>query len=539
MHRRFRWRLPETFNIGVECTDRQPPSRTALIELGPAGERRYSFGELARLSSRVANLLVGLGLERGDRVAVVLPQRVETALAHLGAYKAGLISLPLSSLFGADAFRYRLADSGARVVVTDREGAERLAAIEGLADLEAILIVDGESGGDRRVRGFWPLVESASDRFAAVATSPDDPCLIIYTSGTTGPPKGVLHGHRVLIGQAPGFRFAHQLLPRAGDLVWTPADWAWIGGLVNTLLLSWLHGVPAIAAPRRGFDPEWALRLLAEAGVRNAFLPTTALRLMLQCEMPRGINLRSLMTGGEAEEEWLVGAVRERFGLDPNASYGQTEADFVVGQCAARWPVLAGSMGRPYPGHEVVVMGEDGTIAPAGQAGEVAVRSPDPTMLLRYWNRPEATAAKFRHGWLLTGDLARVDGDGYLWFESRVDDVIKSAGYRIGPGEIEESLLRHEAVANVAVVGAPDAVRGQVVKAYVQLRDGFQGSPDLEQSLRDHVRSRVSAYQYPRLIEFAAALPLTASGKVDRSALREHAKEGGPWKSSTSSLPPT
>ena len=522
IYRRFRWHVPATFNIGAACVDVQPRDDLALIDLSGPTPRRYTFGEVSDVTNRIANMLKGLGLQTGDRIAVVLPQVPATAFAHVGAYKARLISVPLSSLFGADALRYRLADSGARLVVTDAEGMQRVSALEGVPELRWILVTDGARSQDSRVQDLWQLVESASPGFADPRNSVDEPCMIIYTSGTTGPPKGVLHGHRVLVGQASGFRLCHELTPQPGDLMWTPADWAWIGGLVNTLLLSWLHGVPMIAAPRRGFDPEWALALLASQGVRNTFLPTTALRMMLQCAVPRGLRLRGIVTGGEPQEVGLLEATRDKFGLTFNESYGQTEADFVIGHCASRWPVRPGSMGRAYPGHDVQVL-DDGEAVPPGELGEVMVRSPDPTMLLSYWNRPDATRDKFRGDWLKTGDLARLDEDGYFWFEARIDDVIKSAGYRIGPDEIEDSLLGHEAVANTAVVGAPDPVRGQVVKAYVQLRPGFEGSAELEARLRLHVKSHLAAYQYPRQIEFVDSLPLTPTGKVDRGMLRRRA----------------
>ena len=535
IYERFRWNLPARFNIGAACTDVHQRDQLALVDLSGARPRRYTFGEVSDITNRIANMLIGLGLHTGDRIAVVLPQIPAAAFAHVGAYKARLVSVPLSSLFGADALRYRLADSGAKLVVTDAEGMQRIAALDGVPDLRWILVTDGVGSGSRthprsrrhpedtRVRDLWALIDASSTRFADPSNDADEPCMIIYTSGTTGPPKGVLHGHRVLIGQASGFRMSHELTPQEGDLMWTPADWAWIGGLVNTLLLAWLHGVPMIAAPRRGFDPEWALALLASQGVRNTFLPTTALRMMLQCEVPRGLRLRGIVTGGEPQEVGLLEATREKFGLTFNESYGQTEADFIVGQCASRWPVRPGSMGLPYPGHDVEIRDPDGGRIATGELGEVMVRAPDPTMLLRYWNRPDASRDKFVGPWLRTGDLARRDDEGYLWFEARIDDVIKSAGYRIGPDEIEESLLGHESVANTAVVGAPDAVRGQVVKAYVQLRPGFDPSADLEAKLRQHVKNRLAAYQYPRQIEFVESLPLTATGKVDRGMLRRQA----------------
>jgi acetyl-CoA synthetase len=522
LRRGFAWRLPRRFNLGWVCTDAHPPDRPALIHVRRSGEpERYTFGDLARLSNRMANALAGLGLEPGDRVAVALGQGPEAALAHLGTFKAGMISVPLSHLFGVDALRHRLADSAARVVVTDAGGLEKLEELTDVQGPQWILLVDREPARDARVRGLWQLIEAASDRLPPPVSEPSDPCLLIYTSGTSGPPKGVLHGHQVLIGQAPGFRLCHEFIPRPGDRVWTPADWAWIGGLCNTVLLAWLHGVPVLAAPRGKFDPQWALDLMARHEVRNAFLPTTALRMMLQCEIPEGLRLRSMLAGGEAQEPWLFEAARAAFGISFNESYGQTEADFVVGHCASRWPVRPGSMGRAYPGHEVATMRRDGELAASCELGEVVVRMPDPTALLEYWNRREATREKVRDGWLHTGDLARMDEDGYLWFESRADEVIKSAGYRIGPSEIEECLRGQEAVANAAVVGVPDEVRGHAVKAYVQLKPGFSPSGELEERLRDHVRRYLAAYQYPRFIEFVDSLPLTDTGKVARHALRD------------------
>jgi acetyl-CoA synthetase len=327
----------------------------------------------------------------------------------------------------------------------------------------------------------------------------------------------VVHAHRVLFGQAPGFRLAHDFLPQPGDLVWTPADWAWIGGLVNTLLLAWFQGVPMVSAPRRGFDPEWALDLLARMGIRNAFVPTTALRMMLQHSVPTGVRVRSILSGGEPQEAALLAATEAAFGFMSNESYGQTEADFTVGHCGRTWPVRPGSMGRAYPGHRVELRSESGQEVGAGEVGEVVVRSPDPTILLGYWNRTEATAAKFRDGWLRTGDLARIDDEGYFWFEARADDVIKSAGYRIGPGEIEDCLLRHPDVSQVAVVGAPDERMGEVGVAFVVARPGQTPDPD---EVIAWAREHMANYKVPRYIETVAALPTNPSGKVMKFQLR-------------------
>jgi acetyl-CoA synthetase len=534
LHRLFRWpELPE-FNIGAACCDVHPPSRPALIYIDRRSEpRTVTYGQLSRQSGRLASAYRGMGLRPGDRVAVCLPQSPETALAHLGAYKAGLVAVPLSPLFGPEALSYRLADSSARLLVTDADGLERCTNLPGAAGLDAIVVAGETAGwntrssrpggaGRPRILGFDDAIASASSAQRAAATAGDDPCLLIYTSGTTGPPKGVLHAHRVLIGQAPGFRLAHEFAPRPGDRFWTPADWAWVGGLVNSLLLAWFHGLTVIGAWRQGFDPEWAGQLMARQAVRNAFLPTTALRMILEASAVPGVRLRTIVTGGEAQEPDLLDRCIARFGIGFNESYGQTEADFIVGNCSARWAVRPGSAGLGYPGHEVRVMRENGSIiGDAGEIGEIVVKGPDPAFLLRYWKQPEATAAKFTGPWLRTGDLGSMDEASYVWFHARADEVIKSAGYRIGPTEIEECMRRHPAVREVAVVGAPDRLRGQVVHAYVVTAAGARGIPGLDDDLRQYVRARLAAYQYPRRISFVADLPRTATNKVDRAALRQ------------------
>jgi acetyl-CoA synthetase len=520
--RAFRWALPASLNLGVACADRQPPEALALIEVAPDGSRReYTFGRLAELSNRLANGLRAIGVQQGDRVAIVLPQRVETGLAHLAIYKLGAIAVPLSGLFGPAALRHRLGDSGASVAITD---ADHLAPLAELADeLGPIQLLSVDGPGTAH-DGFWELIQDGSARFEAAATGPDTPALLIYTSGTTGAPKGALHGHRVLHGHLPGFELSHDFFPREGDVFWTPADWAWIGGLMDALMPTWYHGRPIVAAAREKFDPEWALQLLASQRVTSAFLPPTALKLMRRAHAgANGVALRSLMCGGEPLGEEVLAWAREHLGVTINEIYGQTEANYVVGNSAAVWEVRGGSMGRPYPGHEVAVLGEDGLPILEGELGQIAVGMPDPVAFLGYWNSPDATAAKHTPDgrWLLTGDMARRDPDGYLWFSARNDDVINSAGYRIGPTEIEECLVAHDAVAMAAAIGVPDEIRGEVVKAFVLLADGSAPSPGLEADIQRHVRERLAAYVYPRQIEFVAELPMTTTGKIRRAALRQ------------------
>lgn len=520
---RFRWEIPNRFNIGVDCSDQQRSEDVALVDVHPSGEPdRYTFGDLSRLSNRLGSAFRGLGVTRGDRIGIVLPQGLPAALAHLAAYKTGCVALPLSVLFGPDALTYRLSDSGAAVVCTDADGLEKVLDVAGdLPDLRAVVVTEPATS-DRRVITFDDALASGAEDLDAVPTSAEDPALLIYTSGTTGSPKGALHAHRALFGHLPGFELSHDFFPRDGDVFWTPADWAWIGGLMDALLPSWHHGVPVVAATRQRFDVDWALALMAEHGVRNTFIPPTALKMMRQSDRRRpDLRLRTVGSGGEALGEEMLAWARDVLGVTVTEFYGQTEANYIVGNSPEAWPIRPGSMGRPYPGHVVEVHSETGERATPGSLGEIVVRSPDPVMFLGYWGQPEATDEKFRGDWLRTGDMARQDEDGYIWFEGRDDDVISSAGYRIGPAEIEGALIRHEAVALAAVIGVPDEVRGQVVKAFIKLRDGFEPSERLETRIRTLVRERVAAYQYPKIIEFVDDLPTTTTGKIKRNELRD------------------
>ncbi len=344
--------------------------------------------------------------------------------------------------------------------------------------------------------------------------------MIIYTSGTTGDPKGALHAHRVLLGHLPGVEMPHEFFPQPGDLMWTPADWAWIGGLLDVLLPSWHHGVPVVAHRMTKFDPERAFALIRDLGVRNLFLPPTACKLMRQVDPAPRLAVRSVGSGGETVGAELLDWGQRVFGTTINEFYGQTECNLVVSNNAAIMPPRPGAMGRAVPGHEVAVIDRDGGAAPVGETGLVAIRRPDPVMFLGYWNNPTATAEKFIGDWLVTGDQARMDADGYFWFVGRDDDVITSGGYRIGPGEIEDCLIKHPAVAMAAVVGVPDALRTEIVKAFVVVKPGAHADAALATALQDFVKTRLAAHEYPRRIEFVDTLPLTATGKIIRRELR-------------------
>lgn len=525
----FRWRLPSSFNIGTACADEQTATSLALVDVVDGEVREHTFGELSTRSTRLANGLASLGVERGDRVGIMLPQGLAVAIAHLATYKRGAVVVPLTSLFGPAAVRHRLGDSDARVVITDATSLDTVVEVAGeLGDLQVIVVGDDVSSPHHR---FDDLVATGSARLSAPRTGPDDPALLIYTSGTTGSPKGALHGHRVLLGHLPAYELMFDGFPRAGDRVWTPADWAWIGGLLDAVLPAWYHGRPVVAARRGGFDPEWAFDLVADHHVTASFLPPTALKLMQHVDSPRPeLPLRTVMSGGESLGSSTLAWGRDRLGVTINEIYGQTEANLLVGNSSLIWDVRAGSMGRPYPGHQLAILAQDGTLAPSGNDGEIVARAPDPVMMLGYFNQPDATQAAFAtvvdetgtaQEWLRTGDVGHVDGDGWFWFSSRDDDVIISAGYRIGPTEIEETILSHPAVANVAVIGVPDEVRGESVKAFVVLVDPADPSPDLTAEIQQLVRSQLAAYEYPRTIEIVTELPMTTTGKIRRRALRE------------------
>ena len=519
LRERHRWNVPSSFNIAVGCCDRHPGGDAALV----TDRETYSFGRLRELSNRFANALAALGVSRGDRVAIFLPQSAETGIAHVAAYKLGAVAVPMTVLFGPQAVQYRLGDSGARVVVTDLERVG--AVLDAGVDDVTIVVVDG---GTSPLLSFWELVGAASPAFEPVATRADDPAVLIYTSGTTGAPKGALLAHRTLLGHLPGFELSHDFFPQADDAFWTPADWAWIGGLMDALLPAWYHGRPVVVSPPGRFDPERAARFVVERGIRNVFLPPTALKLMREADVAVPADtLRSVMSGGEPLGEEMLRWGRSALGVTVNEIYGQTEANYLVGNCSAVWPVKPGSMGRPYPGHDVQVVDEAGRAVAVGEVGEVALALPDPVAFLEYVGRPDATRDKRTADGmlLLTGDLARVDEDGYLWFEARRDDVITSAGYRIGPAEIEECILRHPLVVMAAAIGVPDTVRGHVVKVFVQLAAGATGSDGLADELRELVRTRLAPYETPRYVEFVGELPLTTTGKIRRAELREGAGE--------------
>ncbi|MFB6165868.1 MAG: acyl-CoA synthetase [Haloarculaceae archaeon] len=530
----FEWEVPEQFNMATYLCDRwaDETGRVAIFAEDAAGNREtYTYWQLRNVTNRLANYLRAQGVERGDRVGMNAPQCPETVIAHLAAWKLGAVSVPLSTLFGPDAVRYRMEDCDAVAAVVDASNvADFREARESLPDLETTLLV-----GDvdpRPEAGEAALHEAIADHdreFDVVATDAEDDAIFIYTSGTTGDPKGVRHAHRMLLGHLPLFvtTFGNMEL-RDSDVFWTPAEWAWIASLFDVVMPGLFYGKPVVAYDGGQFDPESAFEIIERYGVSNFFAPPTALRMMMQVEDTDRFDvgsLRTIASGGESLGQSIVDWADETFGgTTVHEGYGQTEANMLIGGCTALTEFREGYMGRAGPGHEIEIVDPDTAEATVdrGEVGEIAVRyDGNPVCFKEYWRKPDKTEQKVPNGWLLTEDLGRMDEDGYVAFVSRKDDVIISAGYRIGPEEVEDSVAGHEAVADAAVIGVPDDERGEVPKAFVVLADGYEPSDDLREQLRQHVRDRLAQYEYPRAIEFVDELPKTATGKVRRASLRD------------------
>ncbi len=404
------------------------------------------------------------------------------------------------------------------MVITDDANLAKAVEVAGEA---RVLCVDGAGDG---ADDFWALLRMGADTFATVDTAAEEPAFIVFTSGTTGPAKGALHAHRALLGHLPCVEMQHDFFPQPGDVAWSPADWAWIAGLMDVLMPTWFHGMPVLAFRSVGFDPEEAFHMMAKHEVTNALLVPTMIRLMKQVPNPGArydLKLRSLISGGEAVGAEIIEWTQQTLNVRINEVFGQTECNLVLGHNATLMPAKPGSLGQPIPGHIGAVVDDDGNELPAGEVGQIAFKRPDPVMLLEYWKNPKASADKFVGDWLLTGDLGQRDDDGYFWYRGRADDVITSAGYRIGPGEIEEALLRHPAVRLAAAIGVPDPVRTESIKAFVVLAEGQQPSEALEGEIREFVKTRLARHEYPRAIEFLDSLPTTTTGKIMRRELRE------------------
>ncbi len=529
----FEWEVPETFNMATYVCDRwaEDEERVALFADDGNGESEtYSFKRVRNAANALANAMRDRGIERGDRIAINMRQRPETVIAHVACWKLGAVSVPLSTLFGTDAVSYRLNDADAVACFVDGTNVETVRSVAtDSPSLETVVTV-GDVDPEADEVAFRELVDAHSREFETVETDAEDDAIIIYTSGTTGDPKGVRHAHRVLLGNLPLVitGFCNMEL-HDSDVFWTPSEWAWVATLFDVVFPALFYGRPVVAyTADEQFDPETAMEIIERYGVTVFFGPATALRMMEQMDDPDRwdvSSIRCLPSGGESLGQSIVEWARDVFdGAAVHEAYGQTEANMLVGDCTKLTEFREGKIGRRAPGHEIAIVDPETAerTVETGDVGEIAVRyEGNPVCFKEYWNKPDKTAEKVRNGWLLTEDLGSLDEDGYLEFVSRKDSVIISAGYRIGPVEIEEALANSDAVADAGVIGVPDDERGEVPKAFVVLADGFEASESLEESLRQDVRDRLAKYEYPQQIEFVDELPKTSSGKIRRTSLEE------------------
>ncbi len=539
LYEQYRWHVPEDFNIAAWCCARwaNDPDRIAIYcDDAEYGDSITTYAQLQADANRLSHVLRSYGVTRGTRVAIVLPQRPEVAVCHIACHQLGAIAMPMSVLFGPEALEYRLQDSAALVAITDATGSDNLQKIKNACPaLQHVIAIDCQTTDSI---DWQTVMQKADTNFTPVKTKFSDPAILIYTSGTTGAPKGALMPQSALLGNLTGFVASQNWFPQDEDVFWSPADWAWTGGLLDALLPTLYFGMPIVASRQR-FSAEYAFTLMEKYRVTNSFLFPTALKMMMKAvPTPRQhyqLHCRVIMSAGEAVGDAVYNWTEQALGVTVNEMFGQTEINYIVGNSAKKWPAKAGSMGKPYPGHQVAVIDSEGNKVQAGEIGEVALHRhdihnhPDPVFFIEYWRNPKATQEKYSGDWCRTGDLAKIDEDGYLWYQGRADDMFKSAGYRIGPSEIENCLIKHPAVVNAAVVPKPDQERGALVKAYIVLTPETKRSEaadaDLILALQNHVRGLLAPYEYPKEIEFIAQLPMTTTGKVQRRVLRLQEEE--------------
>lgn len=512
--------IPEFYNIAESVCDRHAestPDALAYFVEHDSGIDRVTFGELRDHANALANTFVHLGLKRGDRVAIVLPIDASVPIVHIACWKMGLISCPMSALFGSDSLEYRFQNADVSLIVTD---CERLPTIRKTSTRAHVMLIDGDEPG---ASNFWKAIKESSTQFETLQTRSDEPAFLNYTSGTTGDPKGVLAAHRSILGHIPSTDFSLSY-PGEGGVQYSPADWAWLAGL--TVLMTALHSKRAIATrTRTKFDALDTFRFLSEHKIEIVLLVPTMLRMMQAVPFAQRAQyplcVHTVLSGAEPVGADLYRWVEEELGARLSEAFGQTECNLCIMNNSDIIPFRPGALGMAAPTYDVAIVDEAGNVLPAGEVGQIGVRKGHPVMMLGYWRNPEATRRKFAGEWMLTGDLASQDADGYFWLVGRSDDVITSSGYRIGPGEIEESLRKHPAVALAAVIGVPDPVRTEAIQAFVVLKEGFTESEDLAEEIKAFVRERLARHEVPRRISFVDSMPTTTTGKLMRRVLKE------------------
>lgn len=521
----FKWDIPKKYNIAHDVCDRwaRDKERIALVyEDDAKNQKIFYFNDVQKYANQLANFFINSGLKKGDVVTLLLAQDPECAIAHVACWKAGIISSPCSVLFAADAIKYRLNDCQTKILITDETNYQKVADLK--VDCPSLQQIILTNVARKECNNFWDLIDDESPFFTNVETDAEDAAWISYTSGTTGMPKGSVQPHRMMLGHMPSLEFIYDFFPRDKDTLWSPADWAWMAGLMDILMPGWFHGCRVIATSMKGFNAEEAYRILTEHEVTLALLTPTMLKLMKQVDDPLvrySLKLRAVLSGGEAVGASLLEWAQNELKLMVHEGFGQTECNVILGNNGNLFPIKPGSLGKPTPGSIVKIINDKGVELPPGKEGHIACLKPDPVMLLKYLNKPEATKEKFIGDWLITGDLGHMDEDGYFWFHGRADDVITSSGYRIGPSEIEDALIKHDAVQIAAAIGVPDPVRTEIIKVFIILREGCTGNQQLEEELKDFVRLKLAKHEVPRQIEFVTSLPMTTTGKIMRKELRQ------------------
>ena len=506
-----RWEVPERYNIAADACDRHPPEQLAMVwERYDGARRELRWGELQELANRAANLLAAKGVGKGDRVAVVLPPTPETAAIFFGTWKLGAILLSMSVLYGDEGIRHRLSDAEPTVLVTDADNVGRFDA----SLVEEVVVLDAD------------VLAAAPDDHVEADTAADDPAQLYYTSGTTGMAKGIVHAHRYILAHEE-FVYCHDV--GEGERFHGMGEWAWAAG-ISPLIGPWrLGAVQCVFQRKGGFDPAEQLGFMSRNEVANVFTTPTAMRTMMAVgdageRFPQPA-LRIVCSAGEPLNPEAIKWFREQYGITVLDYYGLTESY----PLCANFPfmeVREGSMGRPMPGWDVQILDEDERPVPRGERGEICLRArSNPHYPLGYWRLPEASEETLGGEWFHTKDAATMDPDGYVWYAGRADDVIIAAGYRIGPFEVESACIEHEAVREAAAVASPDEVKGNVVKAFIVLAEGYEPSDELAGDIKSFVRGRLSAYAYPRKVEFVTELPKTLTGKIRRIELREAERE--------------
>jgi acyl-coenzyme A synthetase/AMP-(fatty) acid ligase len=526
MRRDFSWNTPAKFNFGATVDGfAADPSRVALLWEDRAGNRaRITFADIRDQSNRIANVLTGLGIRRGDPVMIVLPRITIWQSIYIGALKVGAIVVPCVSMLREKDLAYRANHSGAAAIIAGLESVDMVDDLRSQCPtLRHYLLVGAARTGWASIQ---EAMNEASPDYKPADTRGDEPAICYYTSGTTKEPKAVLHGH--------AYTWAHQytgsvwLGLKAGDRHWTTADTGWAKAAYGVLFGPWMNGITTFMYNGR-FEPKKQFELLRRYRITSFCAPPTEYRMLVKEDLAQESlpALRHCAGAGEPLNPEVIEVWRQHFNLLIHDGYGQTETALV----AANLPggtIRPGSMGRPFLGLDVHVVDENLKEVATGDVGQIAVRiKPEkpPAIMLEYWKNPDENAAVFQGDYYLTGDNAYRDADGYLWFVGRADDLISSAGYRIGPFEVESALLEHPAVMESAVVASPDADRGSIVKAFVRLKDGTEQSEALAIELQEHVKRITAPYKYPREIEFVDDLPKTVSGKIRRVELRVREEE--------------